>query len=87
MLDINAPDGAPPRDLLDEALREFHGQVSITASMGARPPQLCPAYTAVLVAQQMDDAPDLIKALRDLGHAALAAIVSVRSVIDHVPAP
>lgn len=87
MLEINTPAGAPPRDLLDEALRELHGQVSIVASAGEQPPQLQPAITAAKIAQEMNDERDLIKALRDVAHAALASIVRVRATFDHVPSP
>jgi hypothetical protein len=87
MLDINTPAGAPPRDLLDEALRELHGQISIYASMGDQPPQLQPSITRARVAQQMDDPQDLVRELRNVAHASIASIVRVRAGIDHVPSP
>lgn len=79
MLDINTPEGVPPRDLLDTAVRQCLGQVTITASSGLRPPQLTPAITSVRIAQEMDNVEDLVKALRDVAHAAIASIVRVRA--------
>ncbi len=79
MLDINTPAGAPPRDLLDDALREVIGQVTITASMCARPPQLHPSIVAARIAQDLEDVDDLVKALRNIAHAAIASIVRVRA--------
>lgn len=85
MLDINTPPGAPPRDLLDEALRELFGEVSITASSGEKPPQLRPSITRARIAQEMDNVEDLVKELRNTAHAAVMSIVRVRAAADHVP--
>ena len=79
MLEINTPAGSPPRDLLDTALREVIGQVQITASMGAKPPQLQPSIVRARIAQQLDDPDDLVRALRDIAHAAIASTVRVRA--------
>jgi len=79
MLEINTVEGSPPRDLLDEALRELVGQIQITASMGGRPPQLQPSLIRARVAQELGDADDLVKALRDIAHAATASIIRVRA--------
>jgi hypothetical protein len=85
MLELDTPAGSPPRDLLDEALRETFGQIAITASSGGRPPQLRPSITAARIAQDMDDVDDLVAALRDVAHAAIAGIVRVRACADHDP--
>ncbi|MDX6690178.1 MAG: hypothetical protein QOG15_1635 [Solirubrobacteraceae bacterium] len=85
MLELDTPAGSPPRDLLDEALRETFGQIAITASSGGRPPQLRPSITAARIAQEMDDVDDLVAALRNIAHAAIAAIVRVRACADHAP--
>jgi hypothetical protein len=79
MLAINTPAGSPPRDLLDTAMRELIGQIQITASMGGKPPQLQPAIVRARIAQELDDPDDLVKALRDIAHAATASIVRVRA--------
>lgn len=79
MLKINTPAGSPPRDLLDTAMREVIGQVQITASMGEKPPQLNPSITKARIAQELDDADDLVRALRDIAHSAIASIVRVRA--------
>jgi len=79
MLDINTPAGAPPRELLDDALRQVVGQVVITASSSVRPPQLHASLTAARIAQEMNDVEDLVRALRDVAHAAIASIVRVRA--------
>ncbi len=79
MLAINTPAGAPPRDLLDQALRECFGQITITASSGGQPPQLHSSIIAARIAQELDDVDDLVKALRNIAHAAIASIVRVRA--------
>lgn len=71
MLDITTPPGAPPRDLLDEAMRELHGQVSMQASAGSEPPNLELAIRRAETARDMDNVADLVVALRDIAHAAL----------------
>jgi hypothetical protein len=85
MLKINTPAGAPPRDLLNDALREVVGQVQITASMSGQPPQLFPSITAARIAQELDDVDDLVKALRNIAHAAIASIVRVRAAAEEEP--
>lgn len=87
MIDINTPAGELPRDLLDEALRELHGQISIYASSSQRPPQLQPSITRARIAQEMGDERDLVRELRNIAHAATASIVRVRAAADHEPAP
>jgi hypothetical protein len=82
MLKINTPAGAPPRDLLDDTLRQVIGQVQITASMSAQPPQLHPSITAARIAQDLDDVDDLVKALRNIAHAAIVSIVRVRAAAE-----
>jgi hypothetical protein len=82
MLEINTPAGAPPRDLLNEAMREVIGQTVITASVSERPPQLMPSITRARVAQELDDVDDLVRALRDIAHAAIASIVRVRAAAE-----
>jgi hypothetical protein len=82
MLKINTPAGAPPRDLLDDAMRQVIGQVQITASMSAQPPQLQPSIVRARVAQELDDVDDLVRALRDVAHAAIASIVRVRAAAE-----
>ena len=79
MLQINTPAGSPPRDLLDTAMREVIGQITITASMGEKPPQLQPSITRARIAQELDDADDLVRELRNIAHAATASIVRVRA--------
>lgn len=81
-LDINTPAGEPPRALLDDALRELLGQVTITASMSQRPPQLWPSITQARIAQEMDDVEDTVRALRNVAHAAIASIVRVRAAAE-----
>lgn len=88
IVDVRQPEAAaPPRVLLDEALRELTAQISIYAGSSTRPPQLGPAITAARVARIGDDEHDLIRKLRDVAHGAVVSIVRVRAAIDHVPSP
>ncbi len=87
MLEINTPAGAPPRDLLDQALREVIGQVQITASMSGQPPQLHPSLTRARIAQELDDPAGLCMELRNVAHAAIASIVRVRAAAEEEPTP
>lgn len=85
MLDINTPEGSPPRDLLDDELRQVIGKVQITASMSGKPPQLGPSIIAARIAQELDNPQDLVKALRDIAHAAIASSVRVRAAAEEAP--
>ena len=87
MLEINTPAGAPPRDLLDQALRETIGQVVITASRSGQPPQLQPSLTRARIAQELDDPEGLCMELRNVAHAAIASIVRVRAAAEEDPTP
>lgn len=80
MIDIKTPAGAPPRDLLDRVLRQLVGKIAIRASMpgeAVRPPQLQPSILAARVAQELDDAGELVEALLDVADAAVASAVRV----------
>ncbi len=79
MLKINTPPGSPPRDLLDDALRQVIGRVQITASMSGQPPQLHPSIVSARIAQELDDVDELVRALYDIAHAAIASAVRVRA--------
>jgi signal transduction histidine kinase len=85
MLDINTVAGAPPRDLLDEALRELHGQVSLCASSGVAPPNLERSVRFAEMARDLDAVEDLIKELRDIAHAALVASVAIHAPEAEIP--
>lgn len=85
MIDITTPAGAPPRDLLDQVLRELVGRIVIRASMpgeAIKPPQLQPSITRARIAQELDDVDGLVEELFNTADAAVMSIVRVRAAAD-----
>lgn len=78
-IDITTPPGAPPHDLLHQALSELCDRIVDRAAASERPPQLGPASQLARAAQERDDVEDLQRRLLDVAHGAIASLVRVRA--------
>lgn len=86
-IDITTPPGAPPRDLLLEAVTATFDQIFDAAARSDQPPQLQPAIDLARHAQERDDVDELVRRLRDVAHAAITSIVRVRAAAEEGTGP